>query len=741
MNDKPTIDPKTLPPLTRFIYTLGQLPTSYLMSMTYEEQLVWLCNYLGTQVIPAVNQNGQAVEELQNLYELLRQYVNDYFDNLDVQEEINKKLDEMADDGTLTNLIKNYIDPIYQAYETEINEDIINFKAQTNNNISQLRTEVESIASGSPIPVSSTDDMIDTSKVYLLLTDGYIYYYNGTTWTQGWVYQATVEDYDTTLDINEAIPNSKTVGTKINSIVETYNQFDKDNYINNKYYNDSGVLTNSNNRFISNIIKVKQGDNLFTNIYKPDISYVLQIITIAKVTASGTILSMTTTSYQGRWTADEDCYVRLSIDKGSNIIEDSDINNYFCISKNYANNSYKPYQYFIPSVDNEYIEYDNEFDSNDFKLKGTYNSNINLFYDTNYFTTNIMKCKIGDVFNLNYFNNDSSIRFNHVILLDTNKHNISRVISQTKTYTCSHNGYVIFTCYNPNNKTDIGDYLVISKNKVFNYYVPHTPKIIEKYNDLVTIKKLTNSSFTINFGKYNILLFKTVDVSTNANNWNIGTITDLKGNIIVPTGTDIIGPIRLRDESDFIGGVHGDEKTDSIYIAIDGTSTSISNITELSGKSLNIIMKSSIYSNSTGNQVANKFVTIRIEKNKIHIINSHKFITNVNLQIACTGGLIACRNNIINNIMFNDSYLDEAPTTETNISSHMNTSATINTIYGSITVNNIIGHELDSYVGWLQTFTNENPIRNKVYLTPYIYGSYSFVPGNTIVGEFEYLFS
>ena len=79
MNDKPTINPQTLPPLTRFIYTLGQLPTSYLMSMSFEEQLVWLCNYLGTQVIPAVNQNGEAVEELQNLYELLRTYVNNYF--------------------------------------------------------------------------------------------------------------------------------------------------------------------------------------------------------------------------------------------------------------------------------------------------------------------------------------------------------------------------------------------------------------------------------------------------------------------------------------------------------------------------------------------------------------------------------------------------------------------------------------------------------------------------------------
>ena len=105
MNDKTTIDVKTLPVITKFIYTIGELPTSYMMSMTYEEQVVWLCNYLETKIIPALNQNGLAVEELQTLYELLRQYVNDYFDNLDVQEEINNKLDEMVEDGTIDNIL------------------------------------------------------------------------------------------------------------------------------------------------------------------------------------------------------------------------------------------------------------------------------------------------------------------------------------------------------------------------------------------------------------------------------------------------------------------------------------------------------------------------------------------------------------------------------------------------------------------------------------------------------------
>ena len=74
MNDKPEIKPQILPPLTKFIYTLGVLPTSYLMSMTYQEQVTWLCNYLATQVIPAVNQNGEAVNELNKRFILLTYY-------------------------------------------------------------------------------------------------------------------------------------------------------------------------------------------------------------------------------------------------------------------------------------------------------------------------------------------------------------------------------------------------------------------------------------------------------------------------------------------------------------------------------------------------------------------------------------------------------------------------------------------------------------------------------------------
>ena len=143
------------------------------------------------KMIDNMNTQNESILALYDAFNTLKTYVDTYFENLDVQEEINNKLDEMAESGELTNLIKKYVDPIYQAYEEEINEDISNFKNQTNNSVNLLRTEVESIASGTPTPVNSVSEMTDTTKVYLLLTDGYVYYYDGTQWVQGFVYQAT----------------------------------------------------------------------------------------------------------------------------------------------------------------------------------------------------------------------------------------------------------------------------------------------------------------------------------------------------------------------------------------------------------------------------------------------------------------------------------------------------------------------------------------------------------------------
>lgn len=129
MNEKIEVPTMRVPPLKKICMTIGQLPASYIETMSYYEMLIWFIHYLRDDIIPVVNANGEATQELQELYIALQEYVNEsysefttevnnkveeletymnnYFDNLDVQDEIDNKLDEMLEDGTLYNLLIN----------------------------------------------------------------------------------------------------------------------------------------------------------------------------------------------------------------------------------------------------------------------------------------------------------------------------------------------------------------------------------------------------------------------------------------------------------------------------------------------------------------------------------------------------------------------------------------------------------------------------------------------------------
>lgn len=93
---------KKLPKFIHQCMTIGEIPTSYKVSLTYEEQLIWFCRFLEEQVIPVVNNNSEVVQELKT-------FVENYFDNLDIQEEVDNKLEEMLESGELEELITEYL--------------------------------------------------------------------------------------------------------------------------------------------------------------------------------------------------------------------------------------------------------------------------------------------------------------------------------------------------------------------------------------------------------------------------------------------------------------------------------------------------------------------------------------------------------------------------------------------------------------------------------------------------------
>ena len=80
------------------------LPLVYDDSLSYYELLCKVVDYLN-KTMEDVGVLESDVTGLHEAYKKLQSYVNDYFSTLDVQEEINNKLDTMASSGELTNLI------------------------------------------------------------------------------------------------------------------------------------------------------------------------------------------------------------------------------------------------------------------------------------------------------------------------------------------------------------------------------------------------------------------------------------------------------------------------------------------------------------------------------------------------------------------------------------------------------------------------------------------------------------
>lgn len=102
--------PIPLPPFKAWL--ASNIPSVFDNTLSYYEELTKLIAYLEQVVIPAVNENELHVEQLDEAFQQLNKFVEDYFDNLDVQEEINNKLDIMTEDGTLSDIISAYLNSI-----------------------------------------------------------------------------------------------------------------------------------------------------------------------------------------------------------------------------------------------------------------------------------------------------------------------------------------------------------------------------------------------------------------------------------------------------------------------------------------------------------------------------------------------------------------------------------------------------------------------------------------------------
>lgn len=87
-------------------------------------------------------------------------------------------------------------------------------------------------AYGSPLTAATAAAMTDQSRVYVYTgsetgyTAGHWYYYNGTVWTDGGVYNAVAVDTDTTLSVSGKAADAKKTGDQVSAIKEDLSDVD-----------------------------------------------------------------------------------------------------------------------------------------------------------------------------------------------------------------------------------------------------------------------------------------------------------------------------------------------------------------------------------------------------------------------------------------------------------------------------------------------------------------------------------
>lgn len=107
------------------------LPLVYDDSLSYYELLCKVVDYLNKTMEDVETLHGD-VTNLHTAYEQLQNYVNTYFSSLDVQEEINNKLDQMANDGTLNILLQMHARMVLPSNDTSGNTDTENIQKMLN---------------------------------------------------------------------------------------------------------------------------------------------------------------------------------------------------------------------------------------------------------------------------------------------------------------------------------------------------------------------------------------------------------------------------------------------------------------------------------------------------------------------------------------------------------------------------------------------------------------------------------
>lgn len=175
--------PKCEQPFRYFVQTV--LPAVYGDELSYYELLAKVVNVLN-ELIENSNNLNYDMQELYKSYKQLHIWVNDYFTNLDIQDEINKALDHMVTSGKLSEIFNAFM----EEKTKQINESLNNNTTLLEQGLSKgfvdvenkLRKEFINGINGMPIFINNIEEAIDINKLYILKSTMHIFQYQNGVW-------------------------------------------------------------------------------------------------------------------------------------------------------------------------------------------------------------------------------------------------------------------------------------------------------------------------------------------------------------------------------------------------------------------------------------------------------------------------------------------------------------------------------------------------------------------------------
>lgn len=126
-----TIETLDTTPFKNMIMTVGNVPSSFVDSMSYYEMLSWLCQYITKEIIPVLNADSETIKVLEKEFTDLKNYVDGQIGEIPQLRE---------DFVTFTNQVNAIIDAYKNDVEDYVDDQLVRFRTEIQLVLNQMNT-------------------------------------------------------------------------------------------------------------------------------------------------------------------------------------------------------------------------------------------------------------------------------------------------------------------------------------------------------------------------------------------------------------------------------------------------------------------------------------------------------------------------------------------------------------------------------------------------------------------------